>query len=111
MFSNQVAKEEFQADVDFLRYCNSGNKRCPVSGSPLKVNKGGKVVHTVDFALRKLIITQAANAKVILNICSDLSEPSIRSMRLQAWLVALPFFMSKAGCPQLSSFLPSSCCV
>ncbi len=48
----------------FCRYCNSGKKRCPVSGGPLKVSKGGKVLHTVDFALRKLIITQAGHAKV-----------------------------------------------
>ena len=46
------------------RYCSSGNKRCPVSGGSLKVTKSGKVVHTVDFALRKLIITQAAHAQV-----------------------------------------------
>ena len=54
----------------FCRYCNSGKKRCPVSGGPLKVSKGGKVLHTVDFALRKLIITQSAHAKVPTNLSS-----------------------------------------
>lgn len=55
------------AQVSGCRYCSSGNRRCPVSGATLKFNKG-KVVHTIDFALRNLIRAQAAFAKVpILN--------------------------------------------
>ena len=48
----------------FRRYCSQGNKRCPISGGNLKMSKSGKVVSTVDFNLRKLIIKQAAQAKV-----------------------------------------------
>jgi len=53
-------------EINIVRYCSQGNKRCPVSGGSLKVSKSGKVMSTVDFNLRKLIITQAAQAKLVL---------------------------------------------
>lgn len=53
-------------EINIVRYCGEGNRRCPVSGASLKVSKSGKVNFINDVNLRKLIITQAAQAKMVL---------------------------------------------
>ena len=46
------------------RYCRSGKRSCPVSGTDLKFTKSGKVTFTIDYALRKFITTHAGIANV-----------------------------------------------
>ncbi|KAK9829695.1 hypothetical protein WJX72_007404 [[Myrmecia] bisecta] len=51
-------------EINIVRYCAAGNKRCPISGVTLKFSKGKGVCRVADHALRNVIRAQADVAKV-----------------------------------------------
>lgn len=55
-------------EINIVRFCSGGKRRCPVSGTALDfARKGaqkGSVTRTPDYALRNVIRHQAAAAKV-----------------------------------------------
>ena len=56
-------------EINLVRFCSGGKKRCPVSGAPLDFSRKGphkgQVTRTPDYALRNVIRHQAAAAKVL----------------------------------------------